>query len=90
MKDMRHLIVYLLIPSLLLTAVILIKDAQASDLDPGQMEVWTVKPGDTLWTIAKHNRGNTDIRRYIYEIEQLNDINGHIYPGQTIILPPNK
>jgi len=90
MKDFREAIVYLMLPALILTAILLIQDAHASDLDPQKLETWTVSPGDTLWAIASQHRGKLEIRRYIYEIEKLNDINGQIYPGQRIILPPNK
>ena len=51
---------------------------------------WTVQRGDTLWKIASENRGNTEIRKYIYQIQQLNDIGSTIYPGQTLLLPPGK
>ena len=51
---------------------------------------WRVRSGDTLWHIAAQNRGRTDIRRYIYEIQKLNDLGSTIYPGQTLLLPPSK
>lgn len=49
---------------------------------------WVVARGDTLWEIAAKNRGNIEIRRYIYEIKELNDIGSTIYPGQVLLLPP--
>lgn len=48
----------------------------------------TILPGDTLWAIAQKHSGNTDIRKYIYEIKHLNNLNGAtIYAGQRLILP---
>lgn len=48
-----------------------------------------VKPGDTLWKISKDNiRQNEDIRCYIYEIRQINNLKTTIItPGQVIKLP---
>ena len=56
-------------------------------------EVYTVRPGDTLWGIAEEFcEKNTGTRRYILEyksgMEELNpwllDRNGMIYPGDEI------
>jgi len=58
-------------------------------------EVYTVRPGDTLWDIAEeYTRKNTGTRRYILEyksgIEELNpwllERKGEIYPGDKITL----
>ena len=56
-------------------------------------EVYTVRPGDTIWGIAeRYVAKNTGTRRYILEyksgMEELNpwllDRNGMIYPGDEI------
>lgn len=45
---------------------------------------YTVAIGDTLWSIACEN-AETDIREYIYELREINNLNDcMIYPGQTI------
>ena len=56
-------------------------------------EVYTVRPGDTLWDIAeRYTAKNTGTRRYILEyksgMEELNpwlmERKGEIYPGDEI------
>ena len=49
----------------------------------------TVKEKDTLWAIAKeHNTPDKDIRKTIYRIKELNDLEElYIYPGQELIIP---
>ncbi len=48
-----------------------------------------VNEGDTLWSIAKkYNFNNEDIRKVIYNIEQVNNIEKSIiYPGQQLKVP---
>lgn len=49
-------------------------------------EDYTVSAGDTLWSIASENcPSNMDIREYIYNIRQLNNIEDCIiHPGEVI------
>ena len=49
-------------------------------------EDYTVTSGETLWTIAAENKkADEDIREYIYELQELNNIKDcMIYPNQTI------
>ena len=60
--------------------------AQASH-GAGPTVRYTVKPGDTLWSIAAHRYAG-DPRDAIYRIERRNDLHGAvIVPGQTLLLP---
>lgn len=45
--------------------------------------------GDTLWDIAsRYNQEGNDVRKFVYEICQLNEITADsIYPGQSILIP---
>jgi len=61
----------------------------------GEEEVcleYIVKPGDTLWTIArKHTAGKSDIRRYIYDIKDKNGMKEpDLKPGQMLFIPPER
>lgn len=49
----------------------------------------TVEAGDSLWTIAARcSDGNKDIRKLIYDISKVNDLNGsEIYEGQKLLIP---
>ena len=48
---------------------------------------YTVKPGDTLWSIAT-SRYAGDPRDAIYRIDRRNHLGGSvIVPGQTLVLP---
>lgn len=48
----------------------------------------TVRDGDTLWNIAKTHKPHEDIRKSIYKIEHLNNIDKSIiYPGQQLKIP---
>ena len=53
----------------------------------GPEQRYTVKPGDTLWTIAvKHFAG--DPRDAVYRIDRRNHLgSGVIVPGQRLVLP---
>ena len=49
----------------------------------------TVEPGDTLWSIAlEYGDESTDIRRYIYEISNVNNLESEFLTiGQKLIIP---
>jgi len=48
---------------------------------------WTVRPGDTLWTLAvKHYAG--DPRDAIFRIDRRNHLGGSVLvPGERLVLP---
>ena len=49
-------------------------------------EEYVVSTGETLWSIASENKkAGQDIRRYIYELREINNMNDClIYPNQVI------
>jgi hypothetical protein len=51
-------------------------------------KVVKVKSGDSLWKIASANNENKDIREYIYNIKEINQLDSDvIYAGQVLLLP---
>ena len=51
-----------------------------------ETEEYVVSAGDTLWSIAcEYKKTGQDVREYIYELRQLNNLNDCIiYPGQVL------
>lgn len=70
----------------LLVAVTWAVVARASSA-AGAEQAYTVRPGDTLWSIAAERYGG-DPRRGVWRIEQRNGVSaGTIHAGQTLVLP---
>lgn len=47
-----------------------------------------VREGDTLWDIANKNNSKNDIRKVVYEIEKVNNLNSsEIVAGQELKVP---
>ena len=61
--------------------------AAHSSESAGKARIYTVRPYDTLWSIASAHYGG-DIRDAIWRIEQRNHLNGtSIAPGERLVLP---
>ena len=53
----------------------------------GAKQVVTVRPNDTLWSIAARHYGG-DVRGAIWRIEQANHLPGaEVHAGQRLVLP---
>jgi len=53
----------------------------------GAKQVVTVRPNDTLWSIAERHYGG-DVRGAIWRIEQANHLPGaEVHAGQRLVLP---
>ncbi|MGB2951945.1 MAG: LysM peptidoglycan-binding domain-containing protein [Gaiellaceae bacterium] len=71
----------------LVLAVIALSVVARASHGAGPERVYTVRPYDTLWSIAaSHYRG--DPRETIWRLEQRNGLNGQLVrPGQKLVLP---
>lgn len=48
----------------------------------------TVEKGDTLWSIANKYSQNGDVRKFIYEVKKINNLNSsEIYQGCELLIP---
>jgi LysM repeat protein len=71
----------------LLAAIVVWAIAAHSSTGAGKPQVYTVKPYDTLWSIATSHYGG-DPRDAIYRLEQRNGLSGAVVrPGQKLLLP---
>ena len=54
----------------------------------GHSRAYTVKSGDTLWSIAQRNYSG-DPRRGVWDLEQRNDLGRSVLltPGQRLVVP---
>lgn len=63
--------------------------SDVSSLTKETYEEVLINYGDTLWNIAsEYNEPGKDVRKFVYEICQINDITADsIFPGQIILVP---
>lgn len=73
--------------AVLLAGLVLWAIAPHSSNGAGKPQIYTVKPYDTLWSIASSHYGG-DPRDAIYRLEQRNGLDGTVVrPGQKLVLP---
>lgn len=74
--------------ALLIFSILSMNGAYSAASVENYQEYW-IKPGDTLWEIAgNHVPEGYDIRKYIYDIKQHNDMEtSMIFQGEKIMIP---
>lgn len=82
-KNKKRFIISMSIISVIIISIFNLCFAKTSEVET---EEYVVQSGDTLWSIAiKYKNENQDIRKYIYDLRNLNTLNDcMIYPGQVI------
>lgn len=70
---------------ILLALIVIPKQSTFENDSKYSIELYTVKNGDTLWSIGKDSIGeHGDIREWIYCVEKINGISSEIHPGEKI------
>ncbi|HEV2784868.1 MAG TPA: hypothetical protein VGV67_00655 [Solirubrobacteraceae bacterium] len=63
--------------------------ADALDVTPSVVGHAVVAPGESLWTVAvEHAPPGTDPRRYLAQVQELNDLEDAAVPAWTVVLLP--
>jgi predicted Zn-dependent protease len=72
----------------LTVAVPMLSSTRLYAASPQRYAFVTVKPGDTLWSIASRHTGDADIQETIDGITSANHLNGAtLQPGQHLRIP---
>lgn len=69
-------------------AFTLIYTASVSGYKEPQFQSIVVQSGDTLWSIAERYGNNSNIRKYIYNVKKINNMDSSILYENTAILIP--
>ena len=86
LRDRKRFI--MIIVTLLLIVSTLICTVSAYGYKEVQYKKVQVHRGDTLWSIAEKYGGNSDIRRYIFEVKKVNNLlTSQIYEGDELKVP---
>lgn len=82
----KRFITFIAVVLFLIVVIVYVIKTNIKNTEYEVIDAYTVKYGDTLWTICeKYRPADMDIREYIYLTAKTNDIsNSLIYPGQTI------
>lgn len=88
-KNSRQLAATIILLCIIASFAILMQpsDAKQAVIFSDQYEQYVVRPGDTLWGIAKAHSNGQDIRHLVWEIQEVNGITPLIHPGQTLWVP---
>lgn len=69
-------------------AFTLIYTASVSAYKEPQFQSIVVQSGDTLWSIAERYSNNSNIRKYIYNVKTINNMDsGMLYENTAILIP---
>jgi Tfp pilus assembly protein FimV len=85
----RVLLLLLLVGAVLVAFSLGRTSADAGSTPPRPTRVTVVQPGETLWAIAARVAPDTDPRRVVAHLSELNNLGSSpIVAGQRLVLPP--
>lgn len=88
--DYKRFIVslFIAVSVVFLVFYISISASEQKDSFSKELTYYYVNYGDTLWDIAIENKGNKDVRTYLYQMKKINDLKtSDISPGLKLIIP---
>lgn len=88
-NNKKHHLILAILTLVIVFAVIGILCARPA-ISSQEPVAYTVRKGDTLWTICRSFYGdNQDVRKMIWQVQQLNNIEdpGELQPGMELWLP---
>lgn len=86
LKNKKRFTIFLIMT--LLIASTLISTISAYGYKEIQYETIRIHRGDTLWSIAERYGGDSDIRKYIYEVKKINNLlTSQIVEGDQLKVP---
>jgi LysM repeat protein len=88
LRNKRRFMAFIILLTMVLISTGFIVNAGTANHVRPVYEIVRIAKGDTLWEIASRYAWNSDPRSYIYEIKELNHLDGDtIYEGQELYLP---
>lgn len=87
LKNKRRFYIFVMMISITLSSLSLVATANGADTNDNFNTI-VVESGDTLWDIAKEYSNEKDLRQYIRDVEEINELSdGLIYEGDILKLP---
>ncbi len=87
-RFITFLVIVFMLMAYLITSIAGLNIADSADNDNFKYQTVTVAAGDTIWTIAEEHADGQDIRRVVYDIQEINSIDDCIITaGEHLKIP---
>lgn len=89
LRNRKRFFSFLFLISLVIS--ILVYTTSVSGYKEPQYQYISIESGDTLWSIAEKYGANSNIRKFIHEIKEVNNMESDlIYSNTTLLVPVEK
>lgn len=86
LKNKKRFYIFIIIMTIIFSSMFLASSVYG--YEEKEYDIVTVKTGDTLWTIADNYNRSGDIRKLIYRIKKVNNLDSSlIYSGDILMIP---